>query len=131
MHEFIHRGLADAAGHHRRQADTAASRTTGTRGQGKTYLLFRAEDAPSLVKAFDDVPAVTPPRRRPGRTAAEFARARSAHGTWARTARTAIMRGPARTKARRQGRDGQGRCARTPTRFPIGRTFNRERAQGR
>ena len=80
--------------------------------QGKTYLLFRAEDAPSLVRAFDEMSRAVDAAKEKASAelAAEFARARErardlgkdhAHGRSCEDRRE--------REARRQGRDGQGR----------------------
>ena len=78
--------------------------------QGKTYLLFRAEDAPSLVRAFDEMSRAVDAAKEKASAelAAEFARAReSAPGQGPRARRSCEDR--REREARRQGRDGQGR----------------------
>ena len=65
--------------------------------QGKTYLLFRAEDAPSLVRAFDEM----------SRAVDAGKGARTGPGQGPRARRSCEDR--REREARRQGRDGQGR----------------------
>ena len=95
--------------------------------QGKTYLLFRAEDAPSLVRAFDEMSR---------ELAAEFARARErardlgkdrAHGDHARAGANERLADKAEM-AKAAAEELRKNAHEVPDRE---RTFNRERAQGR
>ena len=106
--------------------------------QSKTYLLFRAEDAPALVRAFDEMSRAVDAAKEKASAelAAEFARARErardlgkdrAHGDHARTganerlADKAEMAKAAAEELRKNTHEGPDRE----------RAFNREKAQGR
>lgn len=106
--------------------------------QGKTYLLFRAEDAPALVRAFDEMSRAVDAAKEKASAelSAEFARAKErardlgkdrAHGDRARTganerlADKAEMAKAAAEELRKNAHEAPDR----------GRAFNREKAQGR
>ena len=106
--------------------------------QGKTYLLFRAEDAPALVRAFDEMSRAVDAAKEKASAelAAEFARAKErardlgkdrAHGDHTRTGaneRLADKAEMAKAAAEELRKNAHG----TPDRE---RAFNREKAQGR
>ena len=106
--------------------------------QGETYLLFRAEDAPALVRTFDEMSRAVDAAKEKASAefAAEFARARErardlgkdrAHGDHARTganerlADKAEMAKAAAEELRKSAHEAPDRE----------RAFNREKAQGR
>ena len=106
--------------------------------QGKTYLLFRAEDAPSLVRAFDEMSRAVDAAKEKASAelAAEFARARErardlgkdrAHGDHARTGANERLADKAEM-AKAAAEELRKNAHEVPDRE---RTFNRERAQGR
>ncbi len=106
--------------------------------KGKTYLLFRAEDAPSLVKAFDEMSRAVDAAKEKASAelAAEFARARErardlgkdrTHGDHARTGANERLADKAEM-AKAAAEELRKNAHEVPDRE---RTFNRERAQGR
>ena len=106
--------------------------------QGKTYLLFRAEDAPSLVRAFDEMSRAVDAAKEKASAelAVEFARARErardlgkdrAHGDHARTGANERLADKAEM-AKAAAEELRKNAHEVPDRE---RTFNRERAQGR
>lgn len=106
--------------------------------QGKTYLLFRAEDAPSLVRAFDEMSRAVDAAKEKASAelAAEFARARErardlgkdrAHGDHARTGANERLADKAEM-AKAAAEELRKNAHEVPDRE---RTFNRERVQGR
>ena len=106
--------------------------------QGKTYLLFRAEDAPSLVRAFDEMSRAVDAAKEKASAelAAEFARARErardlgkdrAHGDHARTGANERLADKAEM-AKAAAEELRKNAHEVPDRE---RTFNRERTQGR
>ena len=98
--------------------------------QGKTYLLFRAEDAPSLVRAFDEMSRAVDAAKEKASAelAAEFARARErARGDHARTGANERLADKAEM-AKAAAEELRKNAHEVPDRE---RTFNRERAQGR
>ncbi|MFR3054019.1 MAG: hypothetical protein ACLTM6_10140 [Eggerthella lenta] len=106
--------------------------------QGKTYLLFRAEDAPSLVRAFDEMSrAVDAAKEKAWQAACGGVRegqgARTgpgqgpAHGDHARTGANERLADKAEM-AKAAAEELRKNAHEVPDRE---RTFNRERAQGR
>ena len=106
--------------------------------QGKTYLLFRAEDAPSLVRAFDEMSRAVDAAKEKASAelAAEFARARErardlgkdrTHGDHARTGANERLADKAEM-AKAAAEELRKNAHEVPDRE---RAFNRERAQGR
>ena len=100
--------------------------------QGKTYLLFRAEDAPSLVRAFDEMSRAVDAAKEKASAelAAEFARDLGkdrAHGDHARTGANERLADKAEM-AKAAAEELRKNAHEVPDRE---RTFNRERTQGR
>ena len=106
--------------------------------QGKTSLLFRAEDASSLVRAFDEMSRAVDAAKEKASAelAAEFARARErardlgkdrAHGDHTRTGANERLADKAEM-AKAAAEELRKNAHEVPDRE---RTFNRERAQGR
>lgn len=106
--------------------------------QGKIYLLFRAEDAPALVRAFDEMSRAVDAAKEKASAelAAEFARARErardlgkdrAHGDHARTGANERLADKAEM-AKAAAEELRKNAHEAPDRE---RAFNREKAQGR
>lgn len=106
--------------------------------QSKTYLLFKAEDAPALVRAFDEMSQAVDvaKEKASAELAAEFARARErardlgkdrTHGDHARTGANERLADKAEM-AKAAAEELRKNAHEAPDRE---RTFNREKAQGR
>lgn len=106
--------------------------------QGETYLLFKAEDAPALVRAFDEMAQAVDvaKEKASAELAAEFARARErardlgkdrTHGDHARTGANERLADKAEM-AKAAAEELRKNAHETPDRE---RAFNREKAQGR
>lgn len=106
--------------------------------QSKTYLLFKAEDAPALVRAFDEMSQAVDvaKEKASAELAAEFARARErardlgkdrTHGDHARTGANERLVDKAEM-AKAAAEELRKNAHEAPDRE---RTFNRQKAQGR
>lgn len=106
--------------------------------QSKTYLLFKAEDAPALVRAFDEMSQAVDvaKEKASAELAAEFARARErardlgkdrTHGDHARTGANERLADKAEM-AKAAAEELRKNAHEAPDRE---RTFNRQKAQGR